>query len=153
MFPKFRLIFILLFLFFAIFSVNQKYAFSEIGTNTVLELSWTANGDADYHEAYYRSYGTNEEWVKAGSTTGNSMNIVVPEINRDYEFSVRGFNIYGNSSDFSDPVRLNPSNLVAKKEPLKKVTGINILIKIFEEIITPAAPTASEGSISGSGSK
>jgi PKD repeat protein len=71
-------------------------------------LQWDTNADADYYVVYY---GT-----ESGNYTQNSANIAAPAVNHTvtgltettWYFSVKAFNSYGNSSDFSDEISYSP---------------------------------------------
>lgn len=130
-------LFLVLFIVF-MFPGGKTYA-SDIGTKAVLEISWDINEDADYYESYYRPLGT-LDWTSLGTTSGSKMNIVLPESNKDYELSVKGFNLYGNSSDFSDPIRVNPLAFRPPTTPLEKITEIVISVKIIGDVTAVLVP-------------
>lgn len=69
-------------------------------------LTWDANGDADYYQVYMRARGESEYTLVSGQIPAGttSFRLMPAPGNEIHYFSVKAFNNYGNSSDFSDEI-------------------------------------------------
>lgn len=92
-------------------------------------LEWDANKDASVYQVYYKPSGSTLAWEPIGDPTQNTAFIIplLPVQNKDYEFCVKAFNQYGNSSDFSDSIVCNPEAV----DFVQKIKNLRISIQVI----------------------
>jgi len=79
-------------------------------------LKWEVNPDADYYKMYMRSPGE-VDFKELGQTSKTEFLLPTTlDKKKTYEFTLKAFNIYGNSSGFSDTLSWNEgSNTFPRK--------------------------------------
>jgi len=104
--------------------VLTPYSITYSNTTAEVTLEWDRNPDADYYVVYFgplHNYFTHNTVNIPQPAEGTHVTYTVKDLSKcnDWYFSVKAFNVFGNSSDFSD------ETMVAVK-PVPKVNNFKI---------------------------